>query len=329
MTHADRGSRSRRRLAEELHDDRVDLGDEAVAAVLVDELDYARRAPMFEGRRPIYGAIVTTDPGQLRAWSAAAVDLVEVRGDLDGARAFADGRSSYLVRNPRDPSRVMVACFDRTLQYEADLVLLQEAIGATIVQRTAVLGVTRLFQSGRVVSWDGNGWTGRPTARSLLPDLQSHAHEVEADVAQGVLTLAVHWLAPARVGATLVLGHDGADGSLDRSSAVDPPQLTVTNRQHLPPLLSCLMQRDLATLVDRGGGVHAIGVGLLSSAEADAVVNNAHGMRHRSAQRWSFDHPEAVLTVVSSDGPVTVYKAGEPIISSRLHSPAAPPSGTP
>ncbi|MPY91852.1 MAG: hypothetical protein GEV08_01970 [Acidimicrobiia bacterium] len=315
MTDADRTSRSQRRLAEELEDDRIGLpGDDATGSVVVEELDYARRTPMFEGRRPVYGAMITTAPENLQSWSDVGVDVVDASCNLEDARSFADGRACYLVRNPADPERIAVACFDRPLLFEADLVLLQEATGALVVQRTPVFGVTRLFEHDQVVSWDGRSWSGRATARSLLPGLQERAPELEPAVAHGLLTLAIHWLAPARAGATLVVHRGVADSSFDTSGAVPPPALTLTDRRHFPPLLSCLMQRDLATLIDTQGAIQTIGVGLLSTATAEAQVGNDHGMRHRSAQRWSFDHPEAIVAVVSSDGPVTVYRAGEPII---------------
>jgi DisA bacterial checkpoint controller nucleotide-binding len=312
---ADRTTRSQRRLADELDDDQIIVGgDRRTRAIVVGELDYTRRTPMFEGRRPNYGAIITTSPDSLAAWQDVGVDLLDVPGDLDPARTYADGRSSYLVRNPAEPSRLAIACFDRPLLFEADVVLLQEATGAQIVQRTPVFGVTRLFQDREVVSWDGRSWTARTTAYSLLPNLRAELPDLDPDLARGLLTLAVHWLAPARAGATIVVHHGGAEGSFDTSGATTPPGLRLTNRRHYPPLLSFLLQHDLATLVDTDGTVRAIGVGLLSSTEADAAITNDRGMRHRSAQRWSFDHPHAVVVVVSSDGPVTVYRAGDVMI---------------
>jgi hypothetical protein len=39
-------------------------------------------------------------------------------------------------------------------------------------------------------------------------------------------------------------------------------------------------------------------------------------MRHRSAARYTWDQPDALAVVVSEDGPVTVYRAGEPVSES-------------
>ena len=311
----DRATRSQRRLAEELDDDRIVIGGHgSTTSLVVEEMDYTRSTPMFEGRRPMYGAIITGEPLALHAWDGAGVDLIDAPSDLGDARRFADGRASYLVRNPTDPAHNVLACFDRPLLFEADVVLLQEATGALVVQRTPVFGVTRLFQDGQVVSWDGGGWTARATAHSLLPALRAAVPDLDPMVADGLLTLALHWLSPARAGATLAVLAPTTDASLDTSSASTPPALTLTNRRHFPPLLSCLLQRDLATLIDLDGALRALGVGLLSSGDVDSSLDDDRGMRHRSARRWSVEHPEAVIAVVSSDGPVTVYLGGEAVI---------------
>jgi hypothetical protein len=318
MVDGDRPTRSQRRLSEELEDDGIVLdGCGPTVDLVVEEMDYTRATPMFEGRRPMYGAIVTSDPLALVAWEGAGADVIEAPSDLGDARRFADGRASYLVRDPADPAHLLLACFDRPLLFEADVVLLQDATGASIVQRTPVFGVTRLFQGGQVVSWDGGGWSARATARSVLPTLLTAAPDLDPAVADGLLTLALHWLSPARAGATLVVLARTGDASLDLSSASTPPTLTLTERRHFPPLLSCLLQRDLATLVAPDGALHAVGVGLLASGDVDLSLDDDRGMRHRSARRWSAEHAEAVVAVVSSDGPVTVYRGGEEIIGRR------------
>jgi hypothetical protein len=131
--------------------------------------------------------------------------------------------------------------------------------------------------------------------------------------------VSVHWLAPARAGATLVVHDDDGDAGPDTSSATPGPALTVTDRRHYPPLLASLVQRDLATLIDGRGHVHALGVGLRASDAAQDTVSHGGGMRHRSARRWSHDHPDATVTVtvVSADGPVTVYRAGAAVVGGR------------
>ncbi len=279
---------------------------------LLAELDYARRIPMFEGRRPLYGSF-TMPPGMSITDAGGIADLVSLDGlSQEMARTFADGRSAFLVnRHDDDP---LLVCFDRPVQYEAELVELQAVTGAQIVQRTAVFGQVRLFADQRVVSWNGEGWTDRPTAAALLPTLRRCAPDLDPTVAHGLLDLAVHWLSPARVGATLVVHEeDFRWDSLDVSTKFRAPPLSIKNRKHFPALFASLQQHDLATLVTADGDVRYLGVGLRASEEAERAVDSDRGMRHRSAQRFSYDHPSTTIAVVSDNGPVTVFRQGRAI----------------
>src|SRR5215203_5694109 len=137
-------SGSARRLAEELEEDGIALEEhEAVHELLLEELDYARRIPMFEGRRPLYGSF-SMPPGTQITSANGVADLVPLEGlPREMARTFADGRSAFVVNHHDQPSELV--CFERSVQYEADLVELQQVTGARIVQRTAVFGQVRLF----------------------------------------------------------------------------------------------------------------------------------------------------------------------------------------
>ena len=91
------------------------------------------------------------------------------------------------------------------------------------------------------------------------------------------------------------------------------PKLSIKNRQHYPALFASLQQHDLATLVTADGSIEYLGVGLRSSAEAERNVDSHRGMRHRSAQRFSYDHPSTTIAVVSDNGPVTIFRNGRAI----------------
>ena len=240
------------------------------------------------------------------------VDLIPLDGlSTDEARRFADGRSVFIAVQP-DGTRLL-ACFRRSVQYEADMVEIQADTGAFIVQRTPVLGVTRLFTESDTIEWTGYRWTARPTARAQHELLQPFLRGIASPVLSGLLELAVHWLSPGRVGATLVVPVTHGDSGLDLSHAIPTPDLSVTARHHYPAILAALMQTDLATVVDAAGRPHHIGVGLHWSSEAEQAINVNGGMRHRSAARYTYDHSEAVAIVVSEDGPVTVFHHGKPL----------------
>jgi hypothetical protein len=284
--------------------------DERVLRLVLDELEYARRPPLFERRAPIYGSIVVPDDRSLIE-SGELVDLIELDAmPLDVGRRFADGRSTFLVRQP--DRQLLLACFRRSVQYEADLVEIQADIGAIIVQRT-VMGVTRAFTDTGTVEWAGYRWTNRSNARTQHEALQPLLPGVDKPVLAGILELAVHWLSPARVGATLVLPGDHGDAGLDLEHSVVAPALTVTTRYHYPALFAALMQTDLATIVAADGAVLRLAVGLRATPEAGSTIDHERGMRHRSAARYTFDQPGALAVVVSEDGPVTVFLQGHPL----------------
>src|SRR5688500_14178126 len=75
------------------------------------------------------------------------------------------------------------------------------------------------------------------------------------------------------------------------------------------------MQTDLATIVDGKSRIGRFCPGLNSSPEGDELVTDPRGIRHRSARRFTYDHPATVAFVVSEDGPVTVFSDGAPIIA--------------
>jgi DNA integrity scanning protein DisA with diadenylate cyclase activity len=100
---------------------------------------------------------------------------------------------------------------------------------------------------------------------------------------------------------------------MDVATKFRAPKLSIKVRQHFPALFASLQQHDLATLVTADGSVEYLGVGLRSSAEAERNVDSDRGMRHRSAQRFSYDHPSTTIAVVSDNGPVTIFRNGQSI----------------
>ncbi len=318
-------TRAQRRLLDELDDDGVVLpGDEAVLRLVVAELDQVRRPPVHEGVQAVYGAFICGD-GCDMSTASDLVELIDLDSSVDVARRFADGRATYIVRRPGS-DRTQLACFRRTVQYEADMVEVQRQTGAFIVQRT-LLGTPRLFTDYGVIEWNGRSWNVRKRARYLLATIDALVEGADRAILSGILDLCVHWLSPARVGATLLYDFDPRhdDGpSLDLDAAIDAPHLSVQTRHHFPALFAALAQTDLAALVNPDGTIDRIGVGLRSSIESERAVPQKGGMRHRSAARFTWDHHHTIAFVVSEDGPVTVFREGRRVQISAKAKPEAP-----
>jgi hypothetical protein len=280
------------RLADEFGDDGIELpSDPAFRRLLLEELDHCRRAPMFEGRRPTYGAIIVpgdaADSQRRAGLDALDYDLVPLDDDVTAGRAYADGRASFLVRSV--DGAIALACFAGSTLMEADLVRLQRATGAAIIQRTPVLDVVRVAFDEAMVTWNGRHWRHRrrPTAMALTDVILDRVPELERSFVLHVLELAIHWLAPSRIGATIVASDgEGVDwSSLDTSTAARTPRLSVCDRRHFSALTAVLRQHDLAVIVDRDGSLRKAAVGLRWTPDAERSVTSDGRMRHRSAQR--------------------------------------------
>jgi hypothetical protein len=281
--------------------------------VLLEELDYACRPDLHEGTAPRYGALVSL-AGDPPAWEklSAPARIRSAGTDLALLRRLADGRESFVVRRPERTEGLV--CFDRVLEHEANAVRLRYETGAFVVQRTGT-GIVRVCGPDGVITWDGTQWSFKPLAEHHASAIRRLAPDASPAVIGGLFELCVHWLSARRIGATLVLSLAGDPARLarvERSAAVVLPPLSVTRPEHLAPLQSVLSQTDRAALVDPDGRVTTLGVGLRPSDLAVSLVDSTGGTRHTSARRFSFDEPSAIVFVVSTAGPVSVFSDGAP-----------------
>jgi hypothetical protein len=302
-----------RRLREELADEQVPLTvDGPSGNRLLAELAYARRPLHHENHIPGYGALIF--PG-VPDWDACpqAPLLVPAPGvPAPVLRRYADGRSSFVVVTPDGLGGL--ATFEHSVEDEGAAVRLQRS-GAVVVQRTRSGGV-RVCAGRGVVVWNGSRWLFKRRAEDYVRVLRRLAPQADAAVLTGLLELAVHSLASARVGATFVWNLDGVapgdgrGGLVELGRAIAGPPLSVARRGHFPALLSVQAQVDLATVVAADGSVGPIGVRLAHSPRAAEIVPPTGGARHTSARRFTFDVPEVLAVVVSESGRVTVFSGG-------------------
>lgn len=324
--HSDRGPgpARRRRLVEEMAEVGLVLDGSAVDHdLIIDELDYALRPRVHERRVPSYGAIVTptTDPDGWAAATGLGVDRRDVGArPTAGARYYADGLSSWVIR--WDADRDEGAVFDRPAGSERDLVVLAEAMGATVVQRHPS-GTVRVVGTFGVFRWDGLRWHHEPLVSTWIDAVSVCPAHGDREVMETLLEFAVHDLGARNIGATLLYRPADAPGSSLEARLAAPPPLAIGHPPDLAPLRHVLAQVDGATLFDSEGVVRQIGVRLVPSVEAEADVEGYRGMRHTAARRYSFDDPQATVIVVSEDGPVTVWRAGALLAASALDAPEA------
>jgi hypothetical protein len=299
-----------RRLAEELAEAGCPVdATTGYGQLLLEEVDHARRPPVFERWAPSHGAILepTTDRDTWPAATELELQLVPIRAQpLPAARRFADGMASWILRRVDGDDQWCV--FDRPAGSERDLVILSQALGATLVQRHPT-GAVRIAGAHGVLRWDGVDWQLEPPLRNWIGAVASP--DVDAEVLTALLAFAVHDLGSRGIGAILVHRTANEPASSVEKRFPAPPALQIRRPSTLGPLRHALHQVDGAAFFDADGTLRALGARLIPSEEARDQVEGIGGMRHTSGRRYSFDDPTATVIVVSEDGPVTVLRGGQ------------------
>jgi len=277
------------------------------------ELSYALRPHVHEGRVPTYGAIVPRNPVLTDRWTIdgdVAATLIPVADlDIRFARRFADGLATFAVR--RHDTITHIACFGRDIAAEYDLVHLQAATGALIVQRHST-GQVRVFGPSGIVRWDGTSWHHDSPLDAWIDRLGTIATGLPTERLRPILQFAIHDLGGRRIGATLIWRPVDPDPPSARVERLvhNVPQLRLSEPGQAAAIAQALSQTDGAAIFDGDAVLRAIGIRLASSADAERRIAALGGMRHTSAIRYSHDDPNCVVVVVSDAGPVTIMHMG-------------------
>jgi hypothetical protein len=312
------------RLAEELGE--VGLpkgGSELFREMLLEEIDVVLRPAIHERRIASSGTILEPAADPDRWTIGTQLDIARtpvVRQPLGEARRFADGLSSWLVRRSDGNDEWVV--FDRPAGSERDLVVLSNALDATIVQRHPS-GAVRVVGSFGVLRWVELAWHYEPPVSTWIDSVTASPFIGERDVLEAMLEFAVHDLGSWGIGSLLVYRPGPEPGPAVEERLPTPPPLQIRTASHLAPLRHALAQVDGAAVFDADGVLRQLGVRLVPSATAEDVVDALGGTRHTSGRRYSFDDPSATVVAVSADGPVSVLRNGA-VLGRSPDGPAAP-----
>lgn len=279
---------------------------------LLGEILYGRRAPQHEGRPPQYGALVFDGVPDWDSSPSPPVLIPSEGVPATELRRYADGRRCFTVVVPGQPAGLVA--FDHAVDDELGAVRLQRT-GAVVVQRLPT-GTVRVCSGSAVIIWTGSQWLYKPLADEYLRLVTRLAPHADVAVLGGLLELAVHTLAAARVGATLVWNvdgiapHDPRGGLVEVTRSGPTPALSAARRPHFAALRSALGQTDLATIVAADGTVGPIGARLDHTLDAGRLVPPLGGARHTSARRFTYDVPSVLAVVASASGRVTIMSGG-------------------
>jgi DNA integrity scanning protein DisA with diadenylate cyclase activity len=291
-------------------------------AALLEELNYARHAPVHEGRRPPYGCLIVQNisieiPGVDRLLQPSG------GGSLAELRPFSDGRSTMLLRDLHDGCAIAVA----SLPDELSIVQMTRVVPAVAVQRLPNDAV-KVFDGQVVATNEGFDWSVRRYARSHLAWLAEALApptpfgESLLERLASLLDFCLHGLSPRRIGATIVLtlwGEFPNDIGLSDEGTPPAVELDAADPDDQRPLATVLASVDGACLLDVNGRVVRLEAKLGNSPESVRVVPEHGGTRHTSARRFSYDHSNVLVFVVSADGPVTLFSDGSATLSLRPH----------
>jgi DNA integrity scanning protein DisA with diadenylate cyclase activity len=311
-----------RRLAEELEENGLPtFGTDAYRSMLLEEVDHALRPPVHERRIASGGTILdpSSDSTMWEDRTQLSIMRKSLELPLDAVRRFADGISSWLVRNSDGTAEWMV--FDRPAGSERDLVVLAEVLDATVVQRHRS-GVVRIVGAFGVLRSSSFQWHFEPPVSSWIDAVTTCAKHGDPLVLEAMLEFAVHDLGSLGIGSLLIYRPHDDPGPLVEERLPLPPPLRIMKAAHLAPLRHALSQIDGAAIFDGDGVLRRLGVRLVPSNAAEESVEPLGGTRHTSARRYSFDDPFATVIAISEDGPVSVLRNGEVLARSPTENPS-------
>lgn len=258
---------------------------------------------VHEGRRRPYGAVVARhdDPDEFGTLHTIA-DPEELLAAADGVNAVA-----YIAKD-RPLQLLRLA---KHLDSQDACCQLAEWLEG-VITRVDPHGVIWVASPKAVTTIDNlTGWT-RPPISEILPMLNRLLPDVDSMTLDGIARLAYSYLSPRKVGTTLLLSlteHQGPDHQTPGTS-IAAIGLNVQRPQDWPLIEHELAHSDGAAVVESGGLLVKKLVILNPTPASQADVQTEGGTRHNSACRHTYDRPDLLALVVSSDGPVTVFADG-------------------
>ena len=257
-----------------------------------------------------YGAIVARDTPHLDRLGR----IVNTAGlPLDVVRSLADGIHSVVLVVKGEAPRLLL--LHESMDTDQDYASHAVWVDGIIVCNDGC-GIVRIVTDSLVTLVEGRRWIAKDLVYEAAEDIVQVVPAANLDVVRRLLELSHHHISPKRIGATLLYAlTDNADAPKrrDEGIGVGGLELSVLNEAEEPMLIHQARYRDGALLVGRDGRLLAVNVILRPTRASEQAVPATKGTRHTSAARHTYDCPEMIAFVVSTDGPVTVFSDGQRI----------------
>jgi DNA integrity scanning protein DisA with diadenylate cyclase activity len=316
------------------HDQRCDLiknelqeigfflfDSEDLNRLLIDEIHHVIYNHPHEGRKPRYGSILVSD----REDRILSCEPKDITGELElsAIRPLADGRFSFVIRTP-DFSKLLR--LEKSFSDEYALFSIRDDFLRVFpidssppwdmgIVQCCSKGIVRIFGPRNIAIREHNIWTCKEYKYAYVQglNLSCKLSLREHVIVRELISLAVHGLSAQKVGCTLIYKRTPGpfnDINEFKSYAVsDLSHLRVDDSRWHNALIELFSQKDGAALVTMDGRIELVGARLKES-DIDKVLPASGGMRHNSARVYSASHPDCIVIVVSTAGPVTVFVAG-------------------
>jgi DNA integrity scanning protein DisA with diadenylate cyclase activity len=187
-----------------------------------------------------------------------------------------------------------------------------------------------------IVNFSGLAYVSKPYQYHILQALRKTIEPFPwkdhycVQTLKSALRLAVHKLSPESHGATFLILAPNDISKLDTliasrhllvDHAIRPNNCWLTRKIYQRPLVHLMGQMDGATTISPTGEVLYVGAFFRSvgAENTPQEITQDYGTRHRSAAEFT-KNIEGLAIVISSDGPVTVFRNGEALPIPRIYN---------
>jgi DNA integrity scanning protein DisA with diadenylate cyclase activity len=269
-----------------------------------------------------YGAIVAREMPHLDRLGR----LIPTEGlDPDAVRSLADGRHSVMLNVKGESPQLLL--LEESMDTDQDYASHAVWVDGLIVCNDAA-GVVRIVTDSSVTVVEGRRWIAKDLVFEAAEDIVEAVPASNPQVVRRLLEIAHHRISPNRIGAMLLYLLQEDEGASRRRGGGVPLAalgLSVLDEAHEPLLIHQARYRDGALLIGQDGRLLAANVIVRPTRASEEAVPATKGTRHSSAARHTYDCPEVLAFVVSTDGPVTVFSDGKRVAELKTANPPERP----
>ena len=262
-----------------------------------------------------YGAIVARETPHLDRLGRI-LDTIGLPRDV--VRSLADGRHSLVLVVKGQPPRLLV--LHERMDTDQDYASHAVWVDGVIICNDGS-GTVRIVTDSSVTMVEGRRWIVKDLVFEAAEDVIQVVPAANGEVVRRLLELSHHRISPHKFGATLLYmltEHPLTLRRRDEGVEIGTLNLSVLNHADEPLLLHQARYRDGALLIGRDGRLLAVNVILRPTRASEQAVPATKGTRHTSAARHTYDCPDMLAFVVSTDGPVTVFCDGRRIAELKV-----------